>query len=46
MQPVPIGLGEDGDGFQALFVTGANDPDGDLTPVGDKDAVERSHADA
>src|SRR5262249_60425426 len=38
-----VGLGEDGDGLDAEVLAGADDPQGDLAPVGDKDALEHAH---
>ena len=39
-----VGLAEDGDGFDAEVVAGADDPQGDLTAVGDQDALEHGHS--
>ena len=40
---VAIGLGVDGDGAHAQFLAGADDPQRDLTSVGDQDGVEHEH---
>jgi hypothetical protein len=37
---IAIGLGVDGDGGEAGPPTGAEDPAGDLSPVGDEDGAE------
>jgi hypothetical protein len=36
----PVGLGIDGHGFDAQFLGGPDDPEGDFPPVGDQDLRE------
>ena len=43
VQAVAVGLAIDGDGADAHFATGANDPQGDFTTVGDEDFLEHAH---
>jgi hypothetical protein len=40
VQGVAVGLGMHGDGFDAEFTTGPDDPAGDFTTIGDKDFFE------
>src|SRR5262249_62154343 len=40
VQGVAVGLGMYGDGFDAEFTTGPDDPAGDFTTIGDKDFFE------
>lgn len=42
MQRFPIGLAEDGHGMDAEFATGADDPKGNLAPIGNEDFIEHA----
>src|SRR5262249_53823060 len=44
VQGVAVGLGMHGDGFDAEFTTGQDDPAGDFTTIGDKDFFEHMMA--
>ena len=44
VERLPVGLGKDGDGGDAHLAAGADDPNGDLAPIGDEDLPEgRAH---
>src|SRR5262245_50437148 len=46
VQGVAVGLGMYGDGFDAEFTTGPDDPAGDFTTIGDKDFFEHTTAES
>ena len=43
MQSICVGFGINGDGADVEFVTGANEPRGDLATIGDKNFFKQSH---
>ena len=44
VQRLPVGLAVDGDGLDAQFAAGADDPQGDLAAVRDQDLLEHQAA--
>ena len=44
VQRVPVGIGIDGDGGEAVVTAGPGDPDGDLSTVGDEDFAHDSRS--